>query len=65
MAASDEDPSSRPEGRGERLVTALDRRVQGASAGKAFLRKAFPDHWSFPLGEPALYSMVVTGVWLC
>ncbi|MEV4038518.1 ubiquinol-cytochrome c reductase cytochrome b subunit [Streptomyces umbrinus] len=31
------------------------------------LRKAFPDHWSFLLGEIALYSLVVllvTGVWL-
>ncbi len=37
------------------------------SAGKEFLRKAFPDHWSFLLGEIALYSLVVlvvTGVWL-
>ncbi|MHB9863820.1 cytochrome bc1 complex cytochrome b subunit [Streptomyces sp. YIM S03343] len=31
------------------------------------MRKAFPDHWSFLLGEIALYSLVVlllTGVWL-
>ncbi|MFF9817383.1 cytochrome bc complex cytochrome b subunit [Streptomyces sp. NPDC014006] len=31
------------------------------------LRKAFPDHWSFLLGEIALYSLLVlvlTGVWL-
>ncbi|WP_155059558.1 cytochrome bc1 complex cytochrome b subunit [Streptomyces blattellae] len=31
------------------------------------LRKAFPDHWSFLLGEIALYSLIVlvlTGVWL-
>ncbi|MET7486634.1 ubiquinol-cytochrome c reductase cytochrome b subunit [Streptomyces sp. NPDC005538] len=31
------------------------------------LRKAFPDHWSFLLGELALYSLIVlvlTGVWL-
>ncbi|PZH14586.1 ubiquinol-cytochrome c reductase cytochrome b subunit [Streptomyces sp. NTH33] len=36
-------------------------------AGKQFLRKAFPDHWSFLLGEIALYSLLVlvlTGVWL-
>ncbi|MEU4040124.1 hypothetical protein [Streptomyces collinus] len=43
---SDEDPSSRSEGRGERLVPALDRRLPVASAGKEFLRKAFPGHWS-------------------
>ncbi|MEU9156576.1 ubiquinol-cytochrome c reductase cytochrome b subunit [Streptomyces sp. NPDC048417] len=31
------------------------------------MRKAFPDHWSFLLGEIALYSLIVlvlTGVWL-
>ncbi|MER6302599.1 ubiquinol-cytochrome c reductase cytochrome b subunit [Kitasatospora sp. NPDC001539] len=36
-------------------------------AGKELLRKAFPDHWSFLLGELALYSFVVlllTGVFL-
>ncbi|MDC0769046.1 cytochrome bc1 complex cytochrome b subunit [Streptomyces sp. HD] len=35
--------------------------------GGGLLRKAFPDHWSFLLGEIALYSFVVlllTGVWL-
>ncbi|WP_225810819.1 cytochrome bc1 complex cytochrome b subunit [Streptomyces spinosus] len=49
------------------MVTALDRRLPVASAGKEFLRKAFPDHWSFLLGELALYSLVLlvlTGVWL-
>lgn len=36
-------------------------------AGGRLLRKAFPEHWSFLLGEIALYSFVVlllTGVWL-
>ncbi|MGW2034354.1 cytochrome bc1 complex cytochrome b subunit [Streptomyces sp. NPDC001811] len=63
MAVSEE----RQAGRGERLVAALDRRLPVASAGKEFLRKAFPDHWSFLLGELALYSLVLlvlTGVWL-
>ncbi|MEU9441663.1 cytochrome b N-terminal domain-containing protein [Streptomyces sp. NPDC048304] len=49
------------------MVSALDRRLPVASAGKEFLRKAFPDHWSFLLGELALYSLLVlvlTGVWL-
>ncbi len=35
--------------------------------GGPLLRKAFPDHWSFLLGELALYSLLVlilTGVWL-
>ncbi|MFC8098339.1 cytochrome bc complex cytochrome b subunit [Streptomyces sp. NPDC057363] len=37
------------------------------SEGGGLLRKAFPSHWSFLLGEIALYSFVVlllTGVWL-
>ncbi|MFG2681147.1 cytochrome bc complex cytochrome b subunit [Streptomyces sp. NPDC048392] len=49
------------------MVGALDRRLPLSSAGKVFLRKAFPDHWSFLLGEIALYSLVVlvvTGVFL-
>ncbi|WP_260844974.1 ubiquinol-cytochrome c reductase cytochrome b subunit [Streptomyces sp. SLBN-31] len=53
--------------RGERLVTAVDRRLPVSEAGKKFLRKAFPDHWSFLLGEIALYSfviLVVTGTFL-
>jgi ubiquinol-cytochrome c reductase cytochrome b subunit len=67
VAVSEEQRASRGGGRGERLVTALDRRMPVASAGKQFLRKAFPDHWSFLLGEMALYSLVVlilTGVFL-
>ncbi|MFI1093307.1 cytochrome bc complex cytochrome b subunit [Streptomyces sp. NPDC020917] len=45
----------------------LDRRLPLAEAVKQLLRKAFPDHWSFLLGEIALYSFVVlllTGSWL-
>jgi ubiquinol-cytochrome c reductase cytochrome b subunit len=48
-------------------VTALDKRLPVSSAGREFLRKAFPDHWSFLLGEIALYCLVVlvvTGVFL-
>ncbi|MBD0422758.1 ubiquinol-cytochrome c reductase cytochrome b subunit [Streptomyces sp. TRM S81-3] len=50
----------------ERTVDWADRRLP-VSEGGALLRKAFPDHWSFLLGEIALYSFVVlllTGVWL-
>jgi ubiquinol-cytochrome c reductase cytochrome b subunit len=67
VAVSGERRSDGGDGRGERLVSALDRRLPVASAGKEFLRKAFPDHWSFLLGELALYSLLVlvlTGVWL-
>lgn len=44
-----------------------DDRLGLATAGKSSLRKVFPDHWSFLLGEVALYSFVVlllTGVFL-
>ncbi|MEU2223465.1 ubiquinol-cytochrome c reductase cytochrome b subunit [Streptomyces sp. NPDC018347] len=67
MAVSQERRPARGKGRGERWVTALDQRLPVASAGKEFLRKAFPDHWSFLLGELALYSLLVlvlTGVFL-
>jgi ubiquinol-cytochrome c reductase cytochrome b subunit len=45
----------------------LDDRFGLAKLGKAGLRKVFPDHWSFMLGEIALYSFIIlllTGVFL-
>lgn len=45
----------------------LDQRTGIGVAVKNFARKVFPDHWSFLLGEIALYSFVVlllTGVFL-
>ncbi|MEU2283509.1 ubiquinol-cytochrome c reductase cytochrome b subunit [Streptomyces sp. NPDC013178] len=51
---------------GERTAAYMDGRLP-LSEGRGLLRKAFPDHWSFLLGEIALYSFVVlllTGVWL-
>jgi ubiquinol-cytochrome c reductase cytochrome b subunit len=51
----------------EETIDALDARLPLAEAGRSLLRKAFPDHWSFLLGELALYSFVVlmvTGVYL-
>ena len=45
----------------------LDERVGLAGLMKKQLRKVFPDHWSFMLGEIALWSFVVlllTGVFL-
>ncbi|MER7989200.1 ubiquinol-cytochrome c reductase cytochrome b subunit [Streptomyces noursei] len=47
--------------------TAVDGRAPVSEALKTLLRKAFPDHWSFLLGEIALYSLVVlvlTGTYL-
>ncbi|MFJ6619686.1 cytochrome bc complex cytochrome b subunit [Kitasatospora sp. NPDC091335] len=52
---------------GERVATRLDGRLPVMESGRELLRKVFPDHWSFLLGELALYSFVVllvTGVYL-
>jgi ubiquinol-cytochrome c reductase cytochrome b subunit len=48
-------------------ATWADERLGIAGAAKKNLRKVFPDHWSFMLGEIALWSFVVlllTGVFL-
>ena len=48
-------------------VDYLDQRTGIGTAVKTFARKTFPDHWSFMLGEIALFSFVVlliTGVFL-
>ncbi|RJK96897.1 cytochrome b [Vallicoccus soli] len=37
----------------------LDDRLGVASQSKKLLRKVFPDHWSFMLGEVALYSFII------
>jgi ubiquinol-cytochrome c reductase cytochrome b subunit len=45
----------------------VDDRLGIAKSGRTFLDKIFPDHWSFLLGEIALYSFVVliaTGIFL-
>jgi ubiquinol-cytochrome c reductase cytochrome b subunit len=45
----------------------LDERLGASSLTKTFARKVFPDHWSFMLGEIALYSFVIlllTGTFL-
>lgn len=60
-------PAGRARHRGERLADAADARLPLYDGGGALLRKAFPHHWSFFLGELALYSLIVlllTGVWL-
>ncbi|MFZ5846389.1 MAG: cytochrome b [Actinomycetota bacterium] len=49
------------------VATWADERLGIAGAAKKNLRKVFPDHWSFMLGEIALWSFVVlllTGVFL-
>jgi ubiquinol-cytochrome c reductase cytochrome b subunit len=45
----------------------LDDRFHGARGMRVFMRKVFPDHWSFMLGEIALWSFVIlllTGTFL-
>jgi len=45
----------------------LDERTSIGSFVKYFARKLFPDHWSFMLGEIALYSflvLLITGIFL-
>ncbi|MDO4783714.1 MAG: ubiquinol-cytochrome c reductase cytochrome b subunit [Propionibacteriaceae bacterium] len=52
---------------GSGLASWVDDRVGLAKIAKGSLRKVFPDHWSFLLGEIALYSFVVlllTGIFL-
>ena len=47
--------------------TWLDDRLHGARGVRVLLRKIFPDHWSFLLGEIVLYSFVIlllTGTFL-
>jgi ubiquinol-cytochrome c reductase cytochrome b subunit len=36
-----------------------DERVGASKAVKFLARKIFPDHWSFMLGEVALYSFII------
>jgi len=45
----------------------MDDRLGGAKGVSVLAKKVFPDHWSFMLGEIAMYSMIVcllTGVFL-
>ncbi|EFL31446.1 cytochrome b subunit [Streptomyces viridochromogenes DSM 40736] len=56
-----------PAGKGENLADWADGRLGLYALAKANMRKVFPDHWSFMLGEVTLYSFVVlilTGVYL-
>jgi ubiquinol-cytochrome c reductase cytochrome b subunit len=56
-----------PYGKVGQALNELDDRLGIAKGGRTFMDKIFPDHWSFMLGEIALYSFVillVTGVFL-
>ncbi|WP_306316518.1 MULTISPECIES: cytochrome bc complex cytochrome b subunit [unclassified Streptomyces] len=56
-----------PPSSGERLADWADGRLGIYQLAKSQMRKVFPDHWSFMLGEICLYSFIVlilTGVYL-
>ncbi|MEV7188884.1 ubiquinol-cytochrome c reductase cytochrome b subunit [Kitasatospora sp. NPDC093102] len=58
---------TQPANKAEALADWTDGRLGIYSLAKSNLRKIFPDHWSFMLGEIALYTFVIiilTGVWL-
>ncbi|MEV5377763.1 cytochrome bc complex cytochrome b subunit [Streptomyces nondiastaticus] len=60
-------PGRRKAPAGERVADWADGRLGIYSLAKANMRKIFPDHWSFMLGEVCLYSFVIiilTGVYL-
>ncbi len=51
----------------ETTIKYVDERLGAASLARKTLRKVFPDHWTFLLGEIALFSLVVlvfTGLFL-
>ncbi|MFE1076687.1 cytochrome bc complex cytochrome b subunit, partial [Streptomyces sp. NPDC058783] len=69
MSTADNDaPRSRGKApAGERVADWADGRLGIYSLAKANMRKIFPDHWSFMLGEVCLYSFIIiilTGVYL-
>ncbi|MFI6848245.1 cytochrome bc complex cytochrome b subunit [Kitasatospora sp. NPDC050467] len=56
-----------PANKAEALADWTDGRLGIYALAKSNIRKIFPDHWSFMLGEICLYTFVViilTGVWL-
>ena len=49
------------------LIRWVDRRLGASQFTRTALNKVFPDHWSFMLGEVAMYCLVIlilTGVYL-
>ncbi|MEU1267512.1 cytochrome bc complex cytochrome b subunit [Streptomyces sp. NPDC005799] len=56
-----------PPGKGEKVADWADGRLGLYALAKANMRKVFPDHWSFMLGEICLYSFIIlilTGIYL-
>ena len=63
MSQTVENKTARPTGPGMRFTgwaaNYVDERTSASTAVKTLGRKIFPDHWSFMLGEIALYSFIV------
>ena len=54
-----------PTTRAGKMASWLDERTGAAGPIRYLMKKVFPDHWSFMLGEVAMYSMIIallTGV---
>ncbi|AKH81973.1 ubiquinol-cytochrome c reductase cytochrome b subunit [Streptomyces sp. CNQ-509] len=67
MSTTTTDTRRKPPGRGERVADWADARLGLHAAGRKNIRKVFPDHWSFLLGEVAMYTFLIvllTGVYL-
>ena len=66
-AGTESSKAKEPFGPVGKALGELDDRLGVARGGRNLLDKIFPDHWSFMLGEIALYSFVIllaTGVFL-
>ncbi|MEU9914399.1 cytochrome bc complex cytochrome b subunit [Streptomyces sp. NPDC051001] len=66
-ARSVDEARGRTPAKGERIADWTDGRLGLYGLAKANMRKVFPDHWSFMLGEICLYSFLViilTGIYL-
>ncbi|MZD09703.1 ubiquinol-cytochrome c reductase cytochrome b subunit, partial [Streptomyces sp. SID5785] len=64
---TNEAPSREKAPAGERVADWADGRLGIYSLAKSNMRKIFPDHWSFMLGEICMYSFIIiilTGVYL-
>ncbi|KUH39335.1 MULTISPECIES: cytochrome b [Streptomyces] len=67
MSTTTEQPRRGKAPAGERVADWADGRLGIYSLAKTNMRKIFPDHWSFMLGEVCLYSFIIiilTGVYL-
>ncbi|MEV7520829.1 ubiquinol-cytochrome c reductase cytochrome b subunit [Streptomyces sp. NPDC091371] len=67
MSTATTDTKARKAPAGERVADYFDGRLGIYSLAKSNMRKIFPDHWSFMLGEICLYTFIIiilTGVYL-